>query len=377
MIRYKCPNCERKLESPNIDIGKTDTCPACKHVFTVPQKSSPWRFIIIIVLLLIMGGGIATGLIASQRENKPADPKIAIQEPALKVAKKELSKKPPVEVPATKPAENPSEKIFIPFATQEHFRPLLKDYGVTIKSENLYESGKYKSVVVQLHPKIAHGSTIFHFNPEGNVEKISHLFYVREKMPDWETKQTLDYCEDLLDRVPGWKVYGTSLTETFLEKLIKVGKDHTDTISVEKTVNGIKAVLNFTPGLFSCLDITCVDGDLKRMEPSPYKPQFFGKDSKVGLWHVAWDKLEGPSNPFEPITTFAWRVTVANTSDVIRCYLVKCSLLDKQGFEIEQGYADNVYIKPGEAMPVTSRIAVTGEKAKKVANAVVTVSVGP
>jgi hypothetical protein len=37
-LRYKCPRCNQKLESPSSSRGTQDTCPICKTVYYIPEK---------------------------------------------------------------------------------------------------------------------------------------------------------------------------------------------------------------------------------------------------------------------------------------------------------------------------------------------------
>ncbi len=56
MVRYNCPSCDMRLESPDRLAGKQDVCPACGNPCTVPQTPAPRRSLRLVGLV---GGAIA------------------------------------------------------------------------------------------------------------------------------------------------------------------------------------------------------------------------------------------------------------------------------------------------------------------------------
>jgi DNA-directed RNA polymerase subunit RPC12/RpoP len=358
MIKYRCPRCEQKLESPNADIGNQDTCPMCGHQYTVPERSGRTRKILAIILLILAVGGVSIGWILSQ--NKKGEV-LAAETPPSQATKKES-----VPILVESQPEALKKDADIPIASMAQFRPLIKDYGMTVTKES--KSGEFHSLGLKIHPSITNdGYIIFLLNSSDEVLSVTYLFEIPEDTARHKQLQTLAFCNDLLECC-GWDSSDTPFTQDIIQTVIDIPEGNKKQIITERVSNGTKAHFTFTPRVPMMLGISRETPLLKNRKPLPYKPQFFGTDSEVGLWHLEWKKIE--KNEFA--TTFSWRITVANKSSVKRRYSLTCSAQDKDGFEIETGYANTIPIAPGEHTAVTGRVMVMGSAAKKVSNFLVT-----
>ncbi len=354
MIKYRCPRCKQKLESLNTDVGNQDICPLCKHKFTVPERSRRGRNILAVILILLAGSGVSVGWILLQDKKGES---LVVETPNPQAIEKES-----VPIPMKRSKKNDD----IPIASIAYFRPLIEDYGMSETTGS--KSGDFHSLGLKIHPNITNdGYIVLLLNSSDEVLNVTYLFEIPEDTAQCKQLQTLAFCNDLLEHC-GWDSSDIPFSQDIIQTVSNIPEGNKKQITTERVSNGIKAYFIFTPKVPMMLCISRIAPLPKHIEPEPYKPQFFGTDSKVGLWHLDWKKIA--KNEFS--TTFSWRITVANKGEAKCSYSLTCSAQDKDGFEIEKGYADTIPIEPGEQVSVTGRVMVMGSAAKKVANFYVT-----